>query len=554
MTRYLGPDSGSAYVVYPDGRPAPGVTAEVFADVEGTVLADILAYQAGDPTTPGASVDFVTTDPRGRLVFWFPDDQPVVWVSVNGGPLTRVTADLQDQLNDAIITGGGGGGITLGQVDARIATHNADTTAVHGIADTSALVTSTGVAAAIATHASETVSVHGIADTSALETTVGAQAKADAAQGAATAAAASDAATKVATHEADTTNVHGITNTALLETTSGSAAKVAAHAAAADPHGDRAFTTAALATKADLVGGVLATSQIPAISIVDFLGNVANQTAMLALVGQKGDWAIRTDTGTTWVITGATPSSLGSWTQMPSAGAPVSSVNGQTGAVVLAKGDIGLANVDNTTDAAKPVSTATQSALDLKAPLASPAFTGTPTGITKSHVGLGNVDNTADTAKPVSTATQTALNLKANLASPTFTGTVGGITAAMVGLGNVNNTADTAKPVSTAQQAALDAKAPLASPTFTGTVSGVTAAMVGAIPATLPDAKGDLLTATADNTPARLAVGTNGQVLVADSAQSTGLKYETRTQVLVLAAAAPVPGGTPVGTVIIRTP
>jgi len=40
-------------------------------------------------------------------------------------------------------------------------------------------------------------------------------------------------------------------------------------------------------------------------------------------------------------------------------------------------------------------------------------------------VGLGNVDNTSDANKPVSTATQTALNLKANLASPTFTGVVG---------------------------------------------------------------------------------------------------------------------------------
>ena len=51
----------------------------------------------------------------------------------------------------------------------------------------------------------------------------------------------------------------------------------------------------------------------------------------------------------------------------------------------------------------------------------------------KSAVGLGNVDNTSDANKPVSTAQQTALNLKASLASPTFTGTVGGITAAMVG-------------------------------------------------------------------------------------------------------------------------
>jgi hypothetical protein len=41
----------------------------------------------------------------------------------------------------------------------------------------------------------------------------------------------------------------------------------------------------------------------------------------------------------------------------------------------------------------------------------------------------------------------------------------------------------------------------------------------------LADAKGDLLTATADNTPARLAVGANGETLVADSSTSTGLRY-----------------------------
>jgi hypothetical protein len=48
-----------------------------------------------------------------------------------------------------------------------------------------------------------------------------------------------------------------------------------------------------------------------------------------------------------------------------------------------------------------------------------------------------------------------------------------------------------------------------------------------AIPNSLVDAKGDLLTATADNTPARLAVGTNGQVLTADSTAATGLKWAT---------------------------
>jgi len=89
--------------------------------------------------------------------------------------------------------------------------------------------------------------------------------------------------------------------------------------------------------------------------------------------------------------------------------------------------------------------------------LTSPVI-NTPTGITKSDVGLANVDNTSDANKPVSTATQTALDLKANLASPTFTGTVSGITATMVGLGNVDNTSDANKPVSTATQTALDLK------------------------------------------------------------------------------------------------
>ena len=59
-------------------------------------------------------------------------------------------------------------------------------------------------------------------------------------------------------------------------------------------------------------------------------------------------------------------------------GGSVTSVNGNTGVVVLDKTDIGLPNVDNTSDADKPVSTATNTALGLKANIASPTFTGTP--------------------------------------------------------------------------------------------------------------------------------------------------------------------------------
>jgi hypothetical protein len=48
-----------------------------------------------------------------------------------------------------------------------------------------------------------------------------------------------------------------------------------------------------------------------------------------------------------------------------------------------------------------------------------------------------------------------------------------------------------------------------------------------AIQNAIVDAKGDLISATAADTPARLAVGTNGQILTADSTTATGLKWAT---------------------------
>ena len=55
-------------------------------------------------------------------------------------------------------------------------------------------------------------------------------------------------------------------------------------------------------------------------------------------------------------------------------------------------------------------------------------------------VGLSNVNNTTDINKPISTATQAALNLCATKNQPTFTRTVYGIDKSMVGLGNVDYT------------------------------------------------------------------------------------------------------------------
>lgn len=51
-----------------------------------------------------------------------------------------------------------------------------------------------------------------------------------------------------------------------------------------------------------------------------------------------------------------------------------------------------------------------------------------------------------------------------------------------------------------------------------------------AIQNAIVDAKGDLITATAADTPARLAVGNNGEILVADSSTSSGLRYQVTSQ------------------------
>lgn len=101
----------------------------------------------------------------------------------------------------------------------------------------------------------------------------------------------------------------------------------------------------------------------------------------------------------------------------------VNSVAGKTGVVLLAKADVGLSNVDNTSDLNKPISTATQIALNAKensitAGTTSQYWRGDKTFQTldKTAVGLSNVDNTSDANKPISSATQTALNGKANTA------------------------------------------------------------------------------------------------------------------------------------------
>lgn len=247
-------------------------------------------------------------------------------------------------------------------------------------------------------------------------------------------------------------------------------------------------------------GGKLTTSQLPDIAIVEYLGAVASQAAMLALTGQKGDWATRTDLGSTWIITGNNPAIIGGWTQLSYPTAPVTSVAGKTGAVTLAKADVGLANVDNTSDASKPVSTAQAAADSTVATAAAnaltahsvaggtahPAATGSTAGF-QSAADKTKLDGIANAAtanssdayllaranhtgsQPQSSVTNLVSDLAAMVTATTnVSATLSahtsntfnphGTTKAQVGLGNADNTSDANKPVSTATQAELNVR------------------------------------------------------------------------------------------------
>jgi hypothetical protein len=112
------------------------------------------------------------------------------------------------------------------------------------------------------------------------------------------------------------------------------------------------------------------------------------------------------------------------------------------------------------------------------------ALTNNPHTVTKSQVGLSNVDNTTDAGKPVSTAGQTALDLKQNtLVSGTSIKTIN--TTSLLGSGDITIAGGTidATPTDSSTNAvqsngvfdALALKSPLASPTFTGTPAAPTA-------------------------------------------------------------------------------
>ena len=193
------------------------------------------------------------------------------------------------------------------------------------------------------------------------------------------------------------------------------------------------------------------------VTITPFAGATIGGAATLVL-DHDGQAAVIQYVGTDWkVLVKTLPSGT-----VQTADLRAGSVTG-TGDIVLAtspalvtptgivKGDVGLGNVDNTSDATKDAATATLTNKTLTSPVIN-----SPTGLVKADVGLGNVDNTSDATKDAAATTLTNKTITSPL----------GIVKGDVGLGNVDNTSDATKDAATAT---LTNKT-IAAPAITGAI------------------------------------------------------------------------------------
>ena len=301
----------------------------------------------------------------------------------NAAELTNIIDGAPDLLNtlNELAAAIGDDPAFFATVGQNLTAHINDSTMIHGIADTAALAlqshvntAATDAANALATHASDTTMVHGIQDMTALALKSEVN------------TAASDAAGALSTHASDTTLVHGIADTSLLATTG----DITTHNSATENvHG--ILDTAELVTQADLSAAISgATVDQEDLAGVGLDWNAVNERFDIdSTVATKtyADDAVTAHNDLTQNVHGiANTADLATKSYADTAETDAIAAAGTaadskiaTAVAALTKSSVGLANVDNTSDANKPVSTATQTALDLKAPKATPTFTGTVT-------------------------------------------------------------------------------------------------------------------------------------------------------------------------------
>ena len=151
-----------------------------------------------------------------------------------------------------------------------------------------------------------------------------------------------------------------------------------------------------LSTKADLVGGQVPTSQIPAVALTK-PRQVNTQSEMLALVAEEGDVAVITsgDWKGTYMLGSGAADVAASWIRLSGPDAPVQSVNGQSGTVVLGAGDVGAAPVSHT-HTAEQISDATATGKSV--------VTATSAAAARGAIGAGTSDLTIGTTSSTAKA------------------------------------------------------------------------------------------------------------------------------------------------------
>lgn len=227
----------------------------------------------------------------------------------------------------------------------------------------------------LSVHAGDATNVHGVADMTVLTTQT-------------------YVANVIDVHDQDTSNVHGIPNTLALATTTNITSAISTHNSdTSDVHGI-ANTNAIVYT----TDSRLSDERTPSSASVT-ASKIASDAVETAKIANTAVTAAKLATDA------------------------VETAKIKDLAVTNAKLEGSIAQ-SKITDLVSNLSAKLESsaAATTYAPIASPTFTGTVSGVTKSHVGLGNVDNTTDALKPVSTATQTALDAKLALAGGTMTG------------------------------------------------------------------------------------------------------------------------------------
>ncbi len=272
--------------------------------------------------------------------------------------------------------------------------------------------------------------------------------KASAAQAAATAAAASDATSKASAAQAA-----AISAAETDATTKSNAAQAAAISAASADATTKANAAQAAAITA---AGTDATTKVEAEAALRVSGDAASVSTAAS------DATTKANAAQAAAISAAAADATTKANAAQVAASSAADTKISTAVAALTKSSVGLANVDNTSDASKPVSTAQASAIaTAKSEAIADATAQVNAVIASAPAALNTLDELAaalgDDASFAATVTAN-LSSKASIASPTFTGTVSGITKTMVGLGNVDNTSDSNKPISSLTQTALNAK------------------------------------------------------------------------------------------------